>query len=426
MASLRERLATLSSARGGRAAAGSRPLSPVAAERRAGVSICEQVFRLDSRRWLPELQAADPCGVQLISNLRFESSNTSDWIFLDVETTGLAGGTGTYAFLVGLGRLRPEGFCVRQYFLCDLAAERELLAQVAAQLDGKLLVTYNGKLFDAPLLDTRFRLARRASPFEALPHLDLLYPARRLWKLRLGTARLLELERALLGHERDDDAPGELIPQLYFDFLQRGDERRLEAVFRHNADDLLTLAALAARLLTLAAAPEHTHEDSIELVGLGRLFEHADDPVRAALLYEQALADHLPADYSRTARLRLSFLYKRRRDYEAAVALWHELSDGRPSVDRIALIALEQLAMCYEHRLGEPEKAAEATRRALQVLDSAMAAERERRRERLLSRLQRLRRKQANLYADRDVCARGVQRAATVLPSWSRFRAGGL
>jgi len=409
---LRERLAELSTTRSARTVAGSRPLSPVAAERRAGVAVREQAFLLESRRWLAELRTADPCGARLISNLKFEISNISDWIFLDVETTGLSGGTGTYAFLVGVGRLAPEGFCVRQYFLRDLAAERELLGQLAAALEGdKLLVTYNGKQFDAPLLDTRYRLARMPCPLEPLPHLDLLYPARRLWKLRFGSARLGELERALLGHKRETDVPGELIPHLYFDFLRRGDERRLEAVFRHNADDLLTLAALAARLLALAAAPEEEYEDSQELVGVARWFEHAEEPERAARLYEQALADHLPEESARAARLRLSLLYKRRREYEGAAALWKELSDGRSPADRIALVALEQLAICYEHRLDDPPRAAEATRSALSRFTPAAGAAglNSKWGERFDYRLRRLTRKLPELYADKNICATGGQ-----------------
>ncbi len=406
MVSLRERLAGLSSARSSRSAAGSPPLSPVAAERKGGVFVRERVFALDSRRWLAQLRTADPGGVRLISNLKFEISDVSSWLLLDVETTGLAGGTGTYAFLVGLGRLAPEGFCVRQYFLRDLAAERELLEQLAAELGGgKLLATYNGKLFDAPLLDTRYRLARKPSPLEALPHLDLLYPARRLWKLRCGSARLLELERAVLGHEREDDVPGELIPRLYFDFLRDGRERRLEAVFRHNADDLLTLAALAARLLLLTASPEREHEEGLELLGLARLFERADDPLRAASLYEQALRDHLPAESSRAARLRLAFLCKRRREYERAAELWRGLAEDGSAADRVALIALEQLAMCYEHRLGQLKKAAEATRRALTLVDKVLAAECAERRARFDHRLRRLEGKLPALYADKNVRA---------------------
>lgn len=407
---LRERLAGLSHARRAPVAAVSRPLSPVAAERREGVSVREQVFPLGCRRWLPELRGANPRGARLISSLKSEISDLSDWIFLDVETTGLAGGTGTYAFLIGLGWLEPRGLCVRQYFLRDLAAERELLHLLAGEFKrDKLLVTYNGKLFDAPLLDTRYRLARKASPLESLRHLDLLYPARRLWKPRFGSARLLELERALVGHERIDDVPGDLIPNLYFDFLRTGSERRLEAVFRHNADDLVTLAALAARLLALAAEPEETHDDSTELVGLAQLFERANEAGRAATLYEQALTDHLPEESARAAQLRLSFLYKRRGNYEEAATLWRELSDGRSPADRIALIALEQLAICYEHRLGEPKKAQEATRRALEVLDSVLETERAGRRARFVRRLRRLERK-----------------LPTALLSWSRSPAEAL
>jgi uncharacterized protein YprB with RNaseH-like and TPR domain len=247
-------------------------LPTIPALRKASVAVREKIFPLKRRRWLPELWAVDPRGARLISNLRFEISDVSEWLFLDLETTGLAGGTGTYAFLVGLGRITPEGFHLRQHFLGDLAAERELLAALAPELEAApLLVTYNGKLFDAPLLETRYRLARMRWPLEERPHLDLLYPARRLWKLRCGSARLLDLEQMILGHARAEDVPGSLIPHLYFDYLRGGDARPLEVVFRHNAEDLLTLAALAARLLTLAASPETTHDDSLELLGLARL-----------------------------------------------------------------------------------------------------------------------------------------------------------
>ncbi len=352
----------------------------------------EKNVALKARRWLPELRAVDSRGAQLISNLSSEIPPVSDWLFLDLETTGLAGGTGTYAFLVGLGRITPEGFRLRQFFLRDLAAERELLATLAHEFEAApLLVTYNGKLFDAPLLETRYRLARMRWPLEERPHLDLLFPARRLWKMRCGSARLLDLEEQILRHDRGEDIPGSLIPQLYFDYLRHGRENPLEVVFQHNAEDLLTLAALAARLLTLAASPEAAHDDSLELFGLARLFERARESERAASLYECALRDHLPEEASRAAKLRLSFLHKRRGDYESAAALWRALSEG--PADRATLIALEQLAVCYEHRIGDPEKAAEATRQALHVHQSLLAAEHAGRSARLAHRLQRLRRK---------------------------------
>jgi len=395
MASLRDRLAGLSNARVGPNSIGSCPLSSVAVKRKAGVAVLEQVFALEARRWLPQLPAADPGGVQLISNLRFEIPLAGEWLFLDLETTGLAGGTGTYAFLVGLGKLAPDGFHLRQYFLRDLAAERQLLAALAPELEAApLLVTYNGKLFDAPLLETRYRLARMRWPRDAGPHLDLLYLARRLWKPRCGSARLLEVEQQVLHHQRSEDVPGELIPQLYFDYLRLGDEQPLQVVFRHNAEDLLTLAALAARLLSLATAPEAQSEESIERVGLARLFERARDFERASALYEMALQDHLPAELHSLAQLRLSFLYKRWRDYERATALWHRLAN---SDNATALTALEQLAICYEHRLGDPVAAARVTRQALE-LGGAW-------RERFVHRLQRLARSPASLYADRNASA---------------------
>ncbi|HSC77545.1 MAG TPA: ribonuclease H-like domain-containing protein [Candidatus Acidoferrales bacterium] len=329
--------------------------------------------------------------------MRFEISDVSDWLFLDLETTGLAGGTGTYAFLVGLGRMTPEGFRLRQHFLGDLAAERELLASLAAELEAApLLVTYNGKLFDAPLLETRYRLARMRWPLEERPHLDLLYPARRLWKLRCGSARLLDLEQMILGHARGEDVPGSLIPHLYFDYLRGGDARPLEVVFRHNAEDLLTLAALAARLLTLAAAPETTHDDSLELLGLARLFERAQEPERAGALYELALQDHLPAELHTLAQLRLSFLYKRRGEHQRATALWRELAEAS-TAPRTRLMALEQLAICYEHRLGDPVAATRATQQALELGGEWG--------KRFTHRLQRLARRHAGLYADGNVCA---------------------
>ncbi|MGH9862905.1 MAG: ribonuclease H-like domain-containing protein, partial [Candidatus Acidiferrales bacterium] len=257
MLSLRQRLAGLAAARA--------PLSVTPRTRPVflageGYSVREEVVPLTARPGLPHLPALDP---QIASLLLAEPEGSlpslTDWLFLDLETTGLAGGTGTYAFLVGLAQLVPGGLRLRQFFLRDLAAESALLAALEPFLRGaKVLVTYNGKQFDAPLLETRFRLARRSVVLEPAFHLDLLYPARRLWKGRFSSLRLLNLEQELFGYRRPDDVPGENIPGLYFDFLRHGREQPLEAVFRHNAHDIVTLAAVAARILSLLAAPETT------------------------------------------------------------------------------------------------------------------------------------------------------------------------
>src|SRR5262249_9875480 len=143
------------------------------------------------------------------------------WAFLDTETTGLAGGTGTCAFLAGVGTVEEGGFRVRLFFLRDYDEEAAMLAALAAYLaDYDVLITYNGKAFDAPLLESRYRLSRLPAPFSRLAHLDLLFAARRLWRLRLETCRLVDLEYEILGVEREGDLPGELIPYYYFEYLR--------------------------------------------------------------------------------------------------------------------------------------------------------------------------------------------------------------
>src|SRR5216117_3742821 len=221
-------------------------------------------------------------------------------LFLDTETTGLAGGTGTYAFLVGVGRLDGDRFVVVQYFMRDFDEEPALLAALVPLLEQAAgVVTFNGSGFDLPLLETRFVLARRRWP-ALLPHLDLLRPARRVFTARWGDCRLTTLEREVIGLERENDVPGALIPALYFDFLRSRRAAPLGRVFDHNRDDVLSLATLLgwfARALTddadLAAG---------ELAGVGRLWERCD-PGRAAVYYERALSAGLAGDEGHRVRL---------------------------------------------------------------------------------------------------------------------------
>ena len=153
------------------------------------------------------------------------------WCFLDTETTGLAGGSGTYAFLIGVGRITPDGFRVRQFFMRDFGEEASLLSALTEHLKQfEVLITYNGRTFDQPLLETRFRMVRQRPPFSSLAHLDLLFGARRLWKLRFDSCRLVDLENQILGVERQGDLPGELIPYFYFEYL------RTHEIFPPGAD----------------------------------------------------------------------------------------------------------------------------------------------------------------------------------------------
>jgi uncharacterized protein YprB with RNaseH-like and TPR domain len=269
-------------------------------------------------------------------------------LFLDTETTGLAGGTGTYAFLVGAGFVEGERFVVVQYFMRDLDEEPALLAAVAPLLEGASgLVTFNGSGFDLPLLETRFVLGRRRWP-EALLHVDLLRPARRVWAARFVDCRLGTLEREVLGHRREGDVPGSLIPSLYFDFLRRRHAVPLAPVFTHNRHDVLSLVALLGWLGWLGHALAHGEQgvdDGLDLAGLGRLWERVD-PERAAACYRSSLAVGLPARDAHLIRLRLAAWEKRRARWPTACALWEEATAGATFDPR----PWEELAKYHEHR----------------------------------------------------------------------------
>jgi hypothetical protein len=290
------------------------------------------------------------------------------WLFLDTETTGLSGGTGTYAFLVGLAWWEAGGLEVEQFFMRDLNEEWPVLAALAERLEKRrVLVTFNGKSFDWPLLETRYRITRTIAPPLPCAHLDLLHPARNLWRLRLGSVRLAELERQVLGWDRGEDLMSDLIPHIYHEFLRAGSPEPLLPVFRHNQMDLRGLATLACRVLALLADPETCGQDALELYGVSRLCERRGELNRARKLYEQSITSSLPAETDRAARRSLARLAKREGDFRTARELW-ETAVG---TSREGLEAYEQLAIYYEHRAREPQRAAEIARQALAELRRA-------------------------------------------------------
>ncbi len=309
-------------------------------------------------------------------------------VFLDTETTGLAGGVGTAAFLIGVGWFEDERFCVRQYFMRDYQEEPALLQGLAEELERfESLVTFNGKMFDVPLLDARFRLARRSFPLAEAPHLDLLHPARRLWKERLGSCRLQSLEAELLGLRRSGDIPGEQIPQVYFDWVRRRDARLLARVFDHNRQDIVSLAALA--VLACRWLEEGCAEDPRDVYSLARVLERAHLFERCESEYRRALA--LGAGPLRgKALLRLAWRAKRAGVHERAALLWAEAGEaGEPEGWR-------ELAMHHEHRTRDLDAAFAAVERGLALVQSwpgrdlrawHITTAFERRRERLLRRL---------------------------------------
>ncbi len=318
--------------------------------------------------------------------------------YLDTETTGLAGGTGTCAFLVGLGTIEGSQFVVRQFFIRDYPEERAMLHALAEALRScEGLVTFNGKTFDLPLLETRFTLARMASPFTRLMHLDLLYPARLLWKLRLESCRLAHLEEQVLRVRRQGDIAGADIPGVFFDYLRTGNARGLQPVFCHNALDIVTLAALTVEISrVLADAGASSLESSLDLFGLSCILDRAGAYDEALAACRRALAAGLPPAVESQALCRLASHYKRGGQYEAAVSVWTQLA-GRDDIWGVA--ASEELAIYYEHRKRDAAAALRIVGAALKRFREAglLDARRERR---FLHRLARLRRKTALLFCD--------------------------
>jgi uncharacterized protein len=290
-------------------------------------------------------------------------------LFLDTETTGLAGGTGTYAFLVGAGWIERDAFVVVQHFMRDLDEEPALLTALAPLLErAGAIVTFNGGGFDLPLLETRFVLARRRWP-ATLAHFDLLRPSRRVWTGCFDDCRLGTLERDVLGLAREHDVPGGLIPTLYFDWLRRKRAGPLTRIFAHNRDDVLSLAALVGWFgAALSEAPALRAE---EWAGLGRLWEPADVD-RALGCYRAALDADLGGDAAHWVRLRLAWWEKRAARWQTACELWdaarqRQLFDPRP---------WEELAKFHEHRARDFVAARAVVTDALDLARAAGAAER--------------------------------------------------
>lgn len=338
------------------------------------------------RRWLAEpgpLEDAEVLPRLLRAPREAEApADSKRWLFLDTETTGLAGGTGTCAFLVGLGWWERGGFRVEQLFLRDYDEEHAVLLALAERLEERpVLVTYNGKSFDWPLLETRFRLTRQIEPQLPRVHLDLLHPARQLWRCELGTARLAEIERLVLGLERGPDVLSDLIPQMYFDFLRGGSPEPLVPVFEHNRRDLVGLATLARHLARLANAPETG--GPLEQYGLSRLLERAGARAEARRIYQMALGAGLPRALGLAARRRLARLARRDGESQLAQSLWREMAvagddaeQGEDDAERqqtldAILDACEQLAIHYEHRERNREEALEWARHAAALLADA-------------------------------------------------------
>jgi uncharacterized protein YprB with RNaseH-like and TPR domain len=358
-----------------------------------GGSVASNHFgeHLAVRNWFSTPAFAEPSSttLELLSRTRDESlarktraalEDPEEWLFLDTETTGLAGGTGTYPFLIGLAWWDAGGLQVEQFFMRDFAEEHSLLEELSQRLaERPVLVTFNGKSFDWPLLENRFTMTRSIAVPKLAAHLDLLHPARALWKLRLGSVRLAELERRVLGAprlgwHRENDISSALIPQLYFDYLRGGSAEPLAGVLRHNQMDLRGLAALFGKIneMLSVSSGAATEIESLDLFGLSRFLQRRGEDDRAHSACSQALAIGLPEEFRPKARRELAQMAKRRGEHHRAAEIWLEIvADAHDGI-----YACEQLAIYYERHVKDPVRAAQFAKLAIATLRRQRASSR--------------------------------------------------
>jgi uncharacterized protein len=322
---------------------------PVEAKRREPIQIFENSYVLGASYG----QIPIAMGLQIPADIlgflsreaAFEGLDLSSALFLDLETTGLAGGTGTVPFLVGLAYFHDERFKVTQFFLNEMAEEGRLIDELGRfirEMGFKSLVTYNGKAFDLPLVETRFALHRAPCPLRGLPHLDFLFSARSLWQHKYDSCRLFNLAQEIVQAPRSEDIPSAEIPIRYFQYIRNGDFSLIEPIVYHNQEDLLSLLGV---VVAGAVLVERNREAAMDLFGVARLFERAGDAGRSAALLEQALSGGrgLTAEVTHVARKKLSRHFKKNKEWDKALLVWQEMAAGE-EVD-----CFRELAIYFEH-----------------------------------------------------------------------------
>ena len=332
----------------------------------------EQFFAANHRHGsyeISDLASLAPDLLSALSDGAIASSPPERWLFLDTETTGLAGGSGTYAFLVGVGSIGEEGFRVRQFFMRDYSEEASLLHALTEYISRfDVLITYNGRSYDQPLLETRYTMCRARHPFGRLEHLDLLFGARRLFRLRLENCRLVNLEDQVLGFEREGDIPGEMIPYCYFEYLRTRRAHRLPPILRHNVLDIVSLACLTGVIPEAFRDPGNVRaRHGVDLLGLARWLQMSGRLEEAHKLLRRAVDMGLPDQHLFGALYAAGLIEKKQGQLHAAVATFTDLSLS-PNPFRVR--AYEELARHYEHRERSFAMAVECVRAARQIADS--------------------------------------------------------
>lgn len=319
-----------------------------------------------------------------------EGLQAGSLLYLDTETTGLSGGAGTVAFLTGVGFFRDGEFVVRQYFMRDYDEEAAVLTELKQLFEQyRGFVTFNGKSFDCNLLQSRFISNRLRSDFRNKPNLDLLYPSRKIWGLKLESCRLSSLEENILGEFRNDDIPGALIPSVYFKYLEDRDATEIRRVIRHNELDVLSMGALLGKLSLMLQNPLTGTDMGYELLGLGRIFEASGNMKTMLECLEACTASEEYGIRSQAVR-RITEIYKRNGSYDLALEQWNAMEERNAGFE---LFHLVEMAKYYEHKQKDIEFAMVLVDKAVQNCCKA-GLKGSRQYEELIRRRERLRRKQ--------------------------------
>lgn len=350
----------------------------------------ENYFSQDYRCGEVELFQIFQSSAKTISSLarddRLKKIDMNKTVFLDTETTGLAGGAGTYIFLVGAGYFEGDQFCVRQYFMRDYNEERALLSAVNELLSNfEAIVSYNGKTFDIPLIQSRFIMSGMKMSLKDPYHFDLLYPARRLWKKRLESCSLSTVERDILGVIRENDVPGYLVPEIYFRYLKTKDARALKQVFEHNLQDILSLVALVSRMCCLVEDPFNNTKYGMDIFSIGKMFDEEKRYEQCTHYYTEALKHNLREEETLEILRLASFAYKRQGEWEEAEKIWKKTIERSPE---FIYYPYEELAKYYEHHLKDYQKAETIIEESLNIVENIFL------REKLQYRLNRIKGKQ--------------------------------
>lgn len=340
-----------------------------------GFYLVQETIPVDTRQGAIALGSVlDVCGDHIALSASDDELREFDprkALFVDTETSGLSGGTGTVAFLIGVGYFVEDGFRLDQCFMRDYDDEEPMLEYLAEVFKGKeAVVSYNGKSFDLPLMRTRFIQNRIPFRGDSIMHFDLLHAARRFWKRRLGACNLTNVERTILGIERHGDVPSYEIPQMWFDYIRTRDARRLDGVFYHHKMDILSLVALTAWLSRCLSSPDGTgFEHSEDRLSLVRVLFTQKKYEKVIVQGKRLLEVEEHGDLRKECMEYIARSAKRTGDFRCMEENYVLLLQGHPT----NLIARLELAKHYEHRTRNLADAERLCAEAIDYLETRVA-----------------------------------------------------